>query len=370
MLETKQAIEQQLPSRNDKASTISRLRRRAMLTPCFVSTFHSAPRVLNYYEEKTTHYLLDFVDCLIVDEAGQASPEISVGPFALAKKAVVVGDIKQIEPVWNILDAVDKANLEEFVHSPYGYNDFDGRRCSCGSIMRIAQAACAVKDDTIAERGNILLEHYRCAPEIINYCSELAYEGQIVPSRKSISPEKMDGYFPEMGFFNVESSFQTKQGHLRNNPDESRTICQWLINNQEAIVNKYGGSVESCVGILTPFRGQKHQLYKDLKDAKFNADGFKLGTVHAMQGAERPIVLFSSVYTKSDHVSKNFFDEGVNMLNVAVSRAKDSFILFGDARIFDNPETPSGKLYEIVKQHEITTQLTISPISESVTRHK
>jgi len=36
------------------------------------------------------------------------------------------------------------------------------------------------------------------------------------------------------------------------------------------------------------------------------------------------------------------------MLNVAVSRAKDSFILFGDTRIFDETKkTPSG----VLKKH-------------------
>lgn len=53
----------------------------------------------------------------------------------------------------------------------------------------------------------------------------------------------------------------------------------------------------------------------------------KLGTVHALQGAERSIVIFSMVYGPNE-VGNMFFDSGVNLLNVAVSRAKDSFIVF------------------------------------------
>jgi len=70
----------------------------------------------------------------------------------------------------------------------------------------------------------------------------------------------------------------------------------------------------------------------------------KTGTVHALQGGERAIILFSSVYSKTD-VESYFFDRGPNMLNVAVSRAKDSFIVFGDMDIFDPAlNTPSGIL--------------------------
>ena len=42
---------------------------------------------------------LEEIDLLIVDEAGQALPDISAASFALAKQALIVGDTDQIEPV-------------------------------------------------------------------------------------------------------------------------------------------------------------------------------------------------------------------------------------------------------------------------------
>jgi phosphatidylserine/phosphatidylglycerophosphate/cardiolipin synthase-like enzyme len=49
-----------------------------------------------------------------------------------------------------------------------------------------------------------------------------------------------------------------------------------------------------------------------------------------------------------------FFDMGPNLLNVAVSRAKDSFLVFGDMRIFDPSKDtlPSGKLARLAFQSE------------------
>ena len=39
-----------------------------------------------------TRYMLDFIDLLIVDEAGQVLPEMAAPSFALAKWALVIGD--------------------------------------------------------------------------------------------------------------------------------------------------------------------------------------------------------------------------------------------------------------------------------------
>ncbi|MFC5977511.1 AAA domain-containing protein [Flavobacterium salmonis] len=72
----------------------------------------------------------------------------------------------------------------------------------------------------------------------------------------------------------------------------------------------------------------------------------QLGTVHALQGAERPIILFSMVYGKGDSATM-FFDRDnkPNMLNVAVSRAKNNFIVFANTEILDKrSKAPSGIL--------------------------
>jgi superfamily I DNA and/or RNA helicase len=72
----------------------------------------------------------------------------------------------------------------------------------------------------------------------------------------------------------------------------------------------------------------------------------KIGTVHALQGTERPIILFSMVYGKGDSATM-FFDRDnkPNMLNVAVSRAQDTFIVFANTAILNKKaKTPSGIL--------------------------
>jgi hypothetical protein len=78
---------------------------------------------------------------------------------------------------------------------------------------------------------------------------------------------------------------------------------------------------------VTPFRPQAQLIESEL--AKRGAlGGIRVGTVHVLQGAECPVVLFSPVYGVGEN--PRFMNAEPNMLNVAVSRAKDTFLVFGN----------------------------------------
>lgn len=336
----------------------NRWQRQASLTPCFVSTFYMAPKFFSSFKFLKkgedgknifdTPPLFDFIDLLIVDEAGQVSPEVGIATFSLAKQAVIVGDVKQIEPVWNITNKIDIGNLkkcdliknyEDLIYE----REFDpkGFLSSTGSIMKMAQNACNFKEKEITEKGVILVEHRRCYDEIINYCNVLAYSGKLIPLK---GKAKSDLLFPPMYCIHIEGN-STTSNTSRHNQNEVKAIVNWLVKNKTIIEEKYG-NIENAVGIITPFVGQKNSLRYALKNAGFNVDILKLGTVHALQGAERPIILFSMVYGKGDSGTM-FFDRDnkPNMLNVAVSRAKDNFIVFANTDILDKKaRTPSGIL--------------------------
>lgn len=340
---------------------------RAMLTPCFVSTFFMAPKFFSYWkhlgkrDDNTSIWssppIKDFIDLLIVDESGQVSPEVGVAIFALAKKAIVVGDIKQIEPVWNISPRIDIGNLVKFALLKNEKDDLQhnlvnkGFLASCGSIMKMAQNSCPFVDPENAtrERGLILTEHRRCNNEIIEYCNELAYAGMLKPMKGKAS---IDQLFPSMVLIHVEGQSIVKNKD-RSNVTEADFVIKWLQSNRANIEAKFANpkkekypQIEELVGIVTPFKGQKRLLVQKLGQAGFSVSKMKVGTVHALQGAEKEIVLFSTVYGEGD-TGTMFFDRDnkPNMLNVAVSRAKQSFIVIGNERIFNHKSnTPSGIL--------------------------
>lgn len=99
-----------------KNAVTRRWRRRMMLTPCAVSTFFMLPHEMKVRchdgETFRDDYLYNLIDLLIVDEAGQVSPEVAGASFALAKKALVIGDTLQIEPIWSIPKHVDIGNMK------------------------------------------------------------------------------------------------------------------------------------------------------------------------------------------------------------------------------------------------------------------
>ncbi|MBE1444848.1 DEAD/DEAH box helicase [Paenibacillus sp. OAS669] len=323
-------------------------RRYAKITPCFVSTLYMAPSFFRAWEGQTIP-LYEFIDLLIIDEAGQVCPEIAGATFSLAKKALVVGDTLQIEPVWSIPRVVDISNLVKFglikETKEAEKKLLQGFSASCGSVMKIAQRRSKYKkyDDV---KGMLLTEHRRCVPEIIDYCNKLAYEGRLEPKRKGI-----DNYpLPHMGYAHIQGQTNRSNGSMSNEL-EADVIVGWIHKNQQKIINEYRSrynskdkdiKIEELVAVITPFSRQKFMLQDKMKRAGLK--NVTVGTVHALQGAERPIVIFSPVYDIAQP-SSYFFDSSVSMLNVAVSRAQDSFLVFGDMRIFDHHRnTPSGIL--------------------------
>lgn len=347
-----------LTENRGKDDTKRRWLRQAMITPCFVSTFYMSPKFFSYSmhlgkrDDGSSIWdngpLYDFIDLLIVEEAGQVPPEIGTASFSLAKKAIVIGDTKQIEPIWKISNKIDIGNLYNLgLIKNYGDKIYEeiydpkGFLCSTGSIMKMAQNSCMFKEPDSPEKGVMLLEHRRCYNEIIEYCNVLAYNGKLRPLKGQASKNNI---IPPMICIHVEGNSTTFNKN-RYNQNEVKEIIKWINFNKEKIENTYG-KIEDSVGVVTPFVGQKKLLQNEFKSNGYDIYKMKIGTVHALQGAERHIVIFSMVYGKGE-VGTMFFDREnkPNMLNVAVSRAKESFVVFANTEIFNKKaKSPSGIL--------------------------
>lgn len=120
--------------------------RLSMITPCLVMTFFTLPKQFLAYGDQKNFFLYNYIDLLIVDEAGQVTPEIAAGAFSLAKKSVVVGDVYQIEPVWSVNRPLDKslALSGGVIHTTDEYELLErtGLNSSCSSVMKVAAKSC------------------------------------------------------------------------------------------------------------------------------------------------------------------------------------------------------------------------------------
>jgi hypothetical protein len=342
----------------------------AHLTPLFVSTCQSAPRFLTCpHHEKdgswSTVPIGKVFDLVVMDEAGQVSPEIGLSPFFFGKKALVVGDVHQIKPIWGITSTrVDAGNLYECGLIAEDEQFFRLRQtgilASNGSIMQIAQRLSPYTYPLQAtDRGVLLREHRRCADEVIEYNNRYIYENNLIPFSGSLSHQRKSrkakglpvNTLPALGYMSIRGRTEKSSGGSRYNSIEADAIAAFIADYAEEISASYDGTrVSELIGIVTPFRAQKRALQDALKTHGLDAENYVVGTVHALQGAERPIVLFSPTYDSSAVSTPLFFDADWNMLNVAVSRAKHHFIVIGEMGLF-NPrrsDRPSGALARLL----------------------
>lgn len=311
----------------------------AALTPCFVMTAYQLPKYFKLWAKagEKSAYDLERADLLIVDEAGQVDASLGAAAFALAKRALVVGDVQQLAPVWGIDPESDRVMGESFGFGPE-WDTLERRGLTASDHSSVMMAAAGAsrwsygKDD---DEGLFLAEHFRCRSEIIEYCNELLYKGQLVPSRPSAG-YRLEGLVEHPFLFReVPGSEDHQQGSSRVNQAEAEAIAAWLDEHWDRFCEAYGAAGDpekekGVFGVVTPFAAQARVIRQTLGRV-LGPDRAKLvtvGTAHTLQGAERSIVLFSSVYGDNSGQA-SFIDNTLELMNVAVSRAKDLFIVFG-----------------------------------------
>lgn len=372
LLEMEQMIEKGHLNNIDwkyKNIRVNNWRRRMKITPCAVMTSYMLPGYFSFSRKihdnlNKEDYLYDFIDLLIVDEAGQVPPEVAGAGFSLAKKALVIGDTLQIPPISKLTKSIDIGNLHKANLIPKelkiaevdrAYKDLQSKGIASdgGSVMRISQNRSKYYPEKELERGLYLYEHRRCYDSIIRFCNELCYKGVLKPMRGE-APD--NAILPSMGYLNIEGKCQNALGSKKNEL-EAKIIAGWIISNYKNLREAYNDKeIKDIVAVITPFREQSLRITEYLKtpkdiSIKEQLSQITVGTVHSLQGAERNVVLFSPTYSR--HNKGSFIDNDKSMLNVAVSRAKDSFLVFGDMSLFDRRSvSPTGILAKYLLEKE------------------
>ncbi|WP_318489469.1 AAA domain-containing protein [Photobacterium leiognathi] len=351
------------------------LRRMCMITPILVSTVQSAPKMFAYQKPSGISeqpYLYGKADLLIIDEAGQADIRSSLPLLALAKKTIAVGDIAQIPPVIQDVTPIQEQGL--FQTLGMGVNEAHTKRCFVhafknqllpsisGSILHVLRQISFCNHQGL---GMSLRGHYRCQEVLSQFCNELVYDNSIF-----IIPPlfKERGPFRPLSWVSSASETQ-KVDTSHKNEREARTIVEWLIDQWPRIHDHYNKPgkpkkrLPDLVGIISPYKkqslvflghdeddcgskGKTQGMLHSLLIEKFkgteyeitvdDVDKMKIGTVNALQGAEKPIILFSG--TKSIKFGGDVhYRAAAYILNVAVSRAKECFIAFICEKTFGIP---------------------------------
>jgi superfamily I DNA and/or RNA helicase len=237
--------------------------------------------------EWLSNFMFEFIDLLILDEAGQVGPQVGAANFALAKRAVVVGDVYQIEPISNVSRSADFGNakrfgLEGFWHDGEPAMPHIVSKPSSGpqgSIMRLAQhATIASSPDTGEEQGIFLSEHRRCRAEVIEYCNRLVYKGRLQP----LSPPRVKAPpLPPLAWAHVRGAARKFDGST-GNEREAAAILDWLISNAQRWRDHYEKDLKEIIAVITPFRHQANLIKKGLVKAGRDFAAVTVGTIHSL----------------------------------------------------------------------------------------
>ena len=244
----------------------------------------------------TTHSLRNSLgdeviyDYLIADESSQISLCSGMLAFSCAKRAVIVGDLKQLP---NVVDTPTR-HATNMLFKQYGVpEEF---RVADYSLLRFI-----TKRFPDVQR-TLLREHYRCHPVIIGFCNEKFYHGELIILTRQ---ENRDS--PLQVFRTVPGNHAREHVNRR----EIDVIAQ-------EIFPRYGLRTKATtVGIVTPYRAQADALQREPALGGAVAD-----TVDKFQGQERSTIILSTVDNDISH-----FADDDHRLNVAVSRAVDRLIV-------------------------------------------
>lgn len=267
-----------------------------------------------------------YFDMVIMDEASQGNIAVSLVPIIRGKSLMLVGDPQQLSPVI-LLDAADNAKLRR----QYGVTEeYDYIQ---NSIYKTYLACDAVS-------GEILLSHhYRCHRRIIEFNNRKYYNNKLVIKSRNEEPHPL-----------VFTDIPDNTTYYRNTaPREAEEILRFAVEN-----------ADKRIGVITPFVNQKDYINDMLK--KNEIKNVSCGTVHAFQGDEKDVILFSLALTdKTGAGTYGWLKNNKELINVATSRAKNQLIIFSSKKVLERLHTDErDDLYELVQyvQTNGTSQIT------------
>jgi very-short-patch-repair endonuclease len=258
-------------------------------------------------------------DLVVIDEASQCDIASVLPMLYRAKRAVIIGDPKQLSHISTISKTQDLTLLQR-----YGVNM--GWSYSANSLFSLASSL------SEPERIIQLRDHHRSFGEIIEFSNSEFYDKKLRVATnydRLICPRNVDAGIRWIDV--IGKTVRPSTGGAYNTSEVSCIIAEI---KRLVIDNDYVGSV----GVVTPFRAQAEQIRAAidkepaLKEQLYEKNDFLVDTVHKFQGDERDMMFFSPVISQgTSQGAIGFLNNTGNLFNVAVTRARAVLVVVGDA---------------------------------------
>jgi len=231
-------------------------------------------------------------DVAVVDEAAQLTEPETLAAINLADRFVLVGDHEQLPPVVRAENDLTKSLFERLIEDH-------------------------------PEAGVMLDRQYRMAQRIQAYASREFYDGALRPATGDVASQRLsnlsgvdvDG-LPDHLQDPVTMVDVPGDGARHTDADEADEVATTVDTLADAGVDLVD------IGVIAPFRAQVAEISRRVPD------GVTVDTVDRFQGSSKEVIVVS--FVASGDLDSPIFED-YRRVNVALTRAKRSLILVGDA---------------------------------------
>lgn len=253
-------------------------------------------------------FLYDYV---IIDESSQVDIATAFIAMSCAKRVVLIGDNKQLSPVIKSSIALEMKSI---------FNQYDLPEYYEYTAHNVLSMVIAMNNNV---PKTLLKEHYRCDPQIIEFCNKRFYNNELII-------------------------------HTKHKEGNGVVVCKGLDHGENGRVNekqcediiKLLPEVDCAqTGIISPFNNQKNKLCELISDTDIEID-----TIHKFQGREKSCIMLTTVTDKirEDDETVDFLNNE-NLINVALSRAKDKLYIFACDKLLNQRNTVISDAYRYYK---------------------
>ncbi|MFG6082106.1 AAA domain-containing protein [Paracoccus litorisediminis] len=288
-----------------------------LITPVISTTLASLSR--NFANTGPGH-----IGWMLIDEAGQAAPQIVTEALWRARRGVIIGDPRQIEPV-----VTTPTRLVEAFRQKYGVDI--GYSPSRSSAQAVADQVMAkgsliqVGDEQPVWTGMPLRAHRRCVEPMFSIANSIAYGGQMV----QVTPEcRLEGHALGASSWLDLSGPRRAEGRVIHDEIELLRSCIDVLADDWP--EKDGAP--SDIFIITPFRDVAQAINRAIWSME-SPGRIEAGTIHTFQGKEADVVFLVLGSAPGDvgKGSRDWAGSTPNMLNVALTRARSRVHVIGSA---------------------------------------
>lgn len=266
---------------------------------------------------------------VLVDEAGQATPQAAIGALWRARRTVLVGDPLQLEPVVTMPTALQLRLLraygvdEHWLPSATSAQAVADRTNRYGTYLPAPDT-----DDEHVWVGSPLRVHRRCEEPMFTVSNEVAYGGLMVhgTESKAFPDAERDGLLPSR-WLNTDDPARPSDAPWG---ERDRRAFEFVLDH----LHRHGVDVER-VRVIAPFRALVAECQKICRGREGWTSELieeRCATVHRAQGKEADVVVL--VLGGGRPGAREWAARTPHLLNVAASRAKRRLYVIGERSLW------------------------------------